>query len=122
MSSLASQLNKGHGNNPFKVDASKFDFINLESLFNKDGENTKYKLLGVYINKKGRFGAEPVAIIDSFKVNLPKHLLDDVQLILDSDEMVLAILEGRLGFQIEPYTNARGKFYSIHWVDLELEN
>ena len=118
MTSLALQLNKGHGNSPFKVDASKFDFINLESLFTKNGENPRYQLLGVYVNKKGRFGAEPVAIIDGFKVNLPKHLLDDVQLILDSDEMVQAIIDGQLGFEIEPYENARGRFYSIHWIDL----
>lgn len=118
MSSFASQLNKSHGNNPFKIDTTKFDFINLESLYTKDGENASYKLLGVYVNKKGRFGAEPVAIIDGYKVNLPKHLLDDVQLILDSDDMVQAILDGRLGFEIEPYTNARGKFYSIQWLDL----
>lgn len=118
MSSLALQLNKGHGNNPFKVDSQKFDFINLESLYTKDGENARYQLLGVYINKKGRFGDEPVAIIDGFKVNLPKHLLEDVQLILDSDDMVQAIIDGHLGFEIEPYENARGKFYSIHWIDL----
>lgn len=118
MSSIASQLNKSHNNNPFKVDASKFDFINLESLYIKDGENTRYKLLAVYINKKGRFGAEPVAVIDDFKVNLPKHLLDDVQVIIDSNDMVQAILDGHLGFEIEPYTNGRGKFYSIQWLDL----
>lgn len=118
MSSLANALNKAHGNNPFKVDSTKFDFINLESLYTKDGENARYKLLGVYINKKGRFGAEPVAIIDGFKVNLPKHLLDDVQLILDSDEMIQAIIDEHLGFEIEPYNNARGHFYSIHWIDL----
>lgn len=116
--SLATQLNKVHGNNPFKVDASKFDFINLESLYTKDGENARYKLLGAYINKKGRFGAEPVAIIEGLKVNLPKHLLDDVQLILDSDEMIEAIIDGKLGFEIEPYDNARGHFYSVHWIDL----
>lgn len=118
MSSLANILNKANGNSPFKVDTSKFDFINLESLYVKDGENKSYKLLGVYINKKGRFGAEPVAIIDGFKVNLPKHLLDDVEMILDSDEMIQAILDGKLGFEIEPYDNARGHFYSIHWIDL----
>ena len=118
MSSLALQLNKNHNNNPFKVDSTKFDFINLESLYVKDGENARYKLLGVYVNKKGRFGAEPVAIIDGFKVNLPKHLLDDVQLILDSDEMIQAILDGKLGFEIEPYDNSRGHFYTIHWIDL----
>ena len=118
MSSLANTLNKSHGNSPFKVDSTKFDFINLESLFTKDGENARYKLLGVYINKKGRFGAEPLAIIDGFKVNFPKHLLDDIQLILDSDDMIQAIIDGHLGFEIEPYENARGHFYSIHWIDL----
>lgn len=118
MSNFASQLNKSHGNNPFKVDASKFDYINLESLYTKDGENVRYKVLGVYVNEKGRFGAEPVAIIDGFKVNLPKHLLNDVQLILDTDQMVQAVIDGHLGFKIEPYDNARGRFYSIQWLDM----
>ena len=118
MSNFASQLNKAHGSNPFKVDATKFDFINLETLYTKDGENARYQLIGVYVNKKGRFGDEPVAVIDGFKVNLPKHLLDDVVTILDNDEMIQAIIEGHLGFEIEPYTNARGKFYSINWLDL----
>lgn len=116
--SLAAQLNRGHANNPFKVDSSKFDFINLESLYNKDGENTRYKVLGVYINKKGKFGPVPIAIIDGFKVNLPKHLLDDIQLILDNDDMIQSIIDGKLGFEIEPYQNARGHFYTIRWIDL----
>lgn len=116
--SLATQLNKVHGNNPFKIDASKFDFINLESLYNKDGEGTSYKVLGVYINKKSKFGDAPVAIIDGFKVNLPKHLLDDIQIILDNDDMIQSIIDGHLGFQIEPYNNARGHFYTIRWIDL----
>ena len=118
MSSLVSQLNKNHGERPFKVNAKDFDYINLKTLYIKDGENTSYKVLGVYINEKGKFGAEPLAIIDGFKVNLPKHLLKDVQMILDNEDMIQAINEGHLGFQIEPYENARGHFYSVRWVEL----
>lgn len=118
MSSLVSQLNKNHGANQFNVNAKDFDYINLKTLYIKDGENTSYKVLSVYINEKGRFGAEPLAVIDGFKVNLPKHLLKDVQMILDNEDMIQAINEGHLGFQIEPYENARGKFYSVRWVEL----
>lgn len=118
MSSLVAQLNKNHGNSPFKVNAKDFDYINLKTLYIKDGEDASYKVLGVYINEKGRFGAEPLAIIDGFKVNLPKHVLKDVQMILDNEEMIQAINDGHLGFQIEPYENTRGQFYSVRWVEM----
>ena len=118
MLDLVSQLNKNHGSNPFKVDTKDFEYINLKTLYIKDGENTSYKVLGVYINEKGKFGAEPLAIIDGFKVNLPKHILKDVEMILDNEDMIQAINEGHLGFQIEPYENARGQFYSVRWVEL----
>lgn len=114
--SIASKLNKG--NSPFSVKTEGFQFTNLKDLYEGNGADVKYTLLGVYVNNKGRFGAEPMAIVDGYKVNLPKHLLDEVQMILDDDEMIQAIIDGKLGFQVEPYTNSRGTFYSVHWIDL----
>lgn len=118
MSNFASQLNKDNYSNQFKVDANMFDTTNLETLYLKDGEGRVYKLLGVYINKNAQFGGKPIAIINGYKVYLPKHLLHNIQSILDSKEMIQSIIDGKLGFKIEPYETLKGRFYSVKWLDL----
>lgn len=118
MTGFASQLNKDNYSRQFKVDANKFKTTNLETLYLENGEDSVYRLLGVYINKNARFGGRPIALVDGYKVYLPKHLLHNAQSILDSKEMIQSIIDGKLGFKIEPYETLKGTFYSVKWLDL----
>lgn len=118
MPRFASQLNKDIYNNPFKINTEDFESINLETLYRENGKDRVYQLLGVYILKNARFGGKPIAIIDGYKVYLPKHLLNNIQTILDNEELTQSVIKGKLGFKIEPYETLRGQFYSVKWLDL----
>lgn len=105
--------------NLFEVDTTNFKYVDLKTLFNTDPDK-QYKLLGVFTNSKGKFGTEPVAIIDGFLVNLPRHLLDTINQFLDSNEVINAIKTGHVGFSIYQYhSNTYNKdAYSVTWLDI----
>lgn len=104
--------------NIFDVDTKNFKWVNLETLFNTDPDKT-YTLLGLF-TKGSKFGKEPDAIIQGFKVNLPRHLLDTVEDMLDDNQVIEAIKAGKVGFKIYSYhSNTYNKdAYSVTWLDL----
>ena len=106
-------------NNIFDVDTTNFKWVDLKTLFDTDPEK-QYKVLGLFTNNGGKFGTEPVAIVDGFLVNLPRHLLDAVQQMLDSDEIVQYIKDGHVAFKIYQYhsTKYNRDAYSIEWLDI----
>lgn len=113
---LFGKLNK---QNVFDIDTKNYKWVKLEELYNTDPDK-KYVLQGVFTTNKSKFGTEPVAIIDGFLVNLPRHLLDDVQGILDNDDMIEAIKQGHAGFEIYSYhsTTYNKDAFSINWLDM----
>lgn len=108
-----------NNSNPFDVDTSNFKWVDLKTLYNTDPKK-KYKALGFFTNSKGKYGTEPCAIIQGFKVNLPRHLLSAVQQFIDNDNIVDYIKQGHCGFYIEPYHSDKYNKdgYSVHWLDL----
>ena len=104
--------------NIFDVDTKNFKWVNLETLFNTDPDKT-YTLLGLF-TKGSKFGKEPDAIIQGFKVNLPRHLLDTVEDMLDDNQVIEAIKAGKVGFKVYSYhSNTYNKdAYSVTWLDL----
>lgn len=74
---------------------------------------------GCFINKGGRYGDSPALICEGFNVNLPSHMIKDIQDILASDEDIAAINAGKVGAYVYQYENSRGgTSYSIRWIDL----
>lgn len=106
-------------NNIFDVDTTNFKWVDLKTLYNTDPEKG-YQVLGLFTNNGGKFGTEPVAIVDGFLVNLPRHLLDAVQQMLDSDEIVQYIKDGHVAFKIYEYHSNKYNrdAYSIEWLDI----
>ena len=106
-------------NNIFDVETNDFKWVNLKTLYDTDPEK-QYKVLGLFTNNSGKFGIEPVAIVDGFLVNLPRHLLVAVQQMLDSDEIIQYIKDGHCGFKIYQYHSSRYNkdAYSIEWLDI----
>lgn len=104
--------------NIFDVDTKNFKWVNLETLFNTDPDKT-YTLLGLF-TKGSKFGKEPDAIIQGYKVNLPRHLLDTVTDMLDDNQVIEAIKAGKVGFKVYSYhSNTYNKdAYSVTWLDL----
>lgn len=123
MSNLMSKFN--HGNNVFGIDVSGYNFIKLSEAYQDEKMFPEHMLsvYGLFINKKGKFQPHPVAIVDTdhkVAVDLPSHLTDDVQNMLDSDEIVNYIKDGHCGIKIEPYFSSTWKknFYGVQWLDI----
>lgn len=112
--------------NPFSdINTEGFNYVDLTDVKQQVGDKP-YTIQGLFINPKGKFGDEPVAIGDHVLVNLPAYLADDVRDMLQDDEVINAIRAGKVGFTIGEYTNdfskhkdgSITKFNSIHWIDL----
>ena len=98
----------------WKVDGKDFPFKKLKEI----GEGNSFTILGLYINKKAKFDAHPVAISSDVKVDLPSHLTEKVEKILASDEMCDAIEAGKCGAEVYKYEAQGKECYSINFKDL----
>lgn len=117
---LMDKYNKG--GITFDIDISGFTFVDLKSLYSK-APNEVFKFDGLYINKKSSFGDHPVAIMckEEMLVDLPAHLVEDVKSMLQDQEVIEAIKNGKVGFSIHEYEQKqfKKKCYGIHWEDIE---
>lgn len=101
MGNLAKYLNVER---VFDVDTSSFDFINLKSLYERDGDGMVYTIRGAYISTKSEYAEEsPLLAIDDMYVNIPQHQLPVVKMMLADKKFIKAINSGELGFVIEQY-------------------
>ena len=74
---------------------------------------------GCFINRGGRYGDSPALICEGFNVNLPSHMLKEIDEIMQNDQDIADINAGKVGAYAYEYTNSRGgKSYSIRWTDL----
>lgn len=105
--------------NRWNIDTTNFEYKKISEIIAADGEDVTYKVFGVMLNK-GKYGPSPVVILESCFVNLPKRMSDDVDAILDNNEDVHDITEGKVGIEFYSYAGKDDKtYYSANWVDLE---
>ena len=118
MATFASKYNR----TGFGIDTTDFKYVKLASLYNdkkEGGEEVIHGISGIYVNKSP-LGLSPV-IIDapnSRLVNLPQHLAETCQNILEDSESVKAIKANKVGYTIYEYETRGKKCYSIRFVDL----
>lgn len=113
-------MSKFNNSNVFGIDTSKYKYVSLETLYNTNPD-AKHKVLGFFINTKGKYGSEPNTIIENnLIVNLPRHLLDTVNEILDNNDYIQYTKEGHVGFSIYQYHSNKYNrdAYSVTWLDL----
>lgn len=105
----------------FDVDTKDYVFTSLGELYKEFGEKKEYKLQGIYINSKSKFGPQPVAIIEGCLVNLPPHMLEQVKTIINDPEQVEDINKGTAGFTIYSYKNKKfgNDCYSVNFIDIK---
>lgn len=99
------------------------EYTNLKDLFSKNGKDTVYEVLGLYINDS-KFGEQGSAVLDDVQVNLPKHMTPVIKEIRGNEKLVEDINDGLVGFEIYQYIprNYDKKAYSIRWVDIEKDD
>ena len=117
--SFAEKYNKG--NVIFDIDIKDFEFMSSYDFIAKYGNNA-VRVDGLYINKKGMYKAHPVAIIVSEKalVDLPAHMTEVVNEILNDAESINLIKKGVVGLKAHEYTDSKyhKKCVGFDWCDL----
>ena len=82
-------------------------------------KETAIKVRGCFISNKGRFGKSGVLVCDGFNVNLPKHMTEDIESILQDPDDIASINNECVGFFTYPYKDSQGgTSYGVTWVDL----
>lgn len=117
---LKGLMSRFNNSNVFGIDTTGYKYVGLEELHNTNPDAT-HKILGLFINNKGKFGAEPNAIIDhKIIVNMPRHLLDTVNELLDDNKYIEYIRQGHVAFKVYQYhSNKYNKdAYSVTWLDI----
>ena len=115
--SLEKLLGKFNGGNRFEYDKEvQREYISLKDLITANGKEKMYPVHALFINKKSLFGDAPVIYSNAYIVNLPQHTLKMVEDIINSEEMVTAINERKIGFRIYAYSDVNKiERYSVNW-------
>lgn len=108
----------------WQVDTSGFEYFKLKDLYDMNGSDEMYTLKGVFVNRNKsekqlkEFGASPVGILEDKLVNLPNHMLNEVEDILKDEEDITAIMNGEAVFKIREYESHGKTCYGIDWQEV----
>jgi hypothetical protein len=113
-----------HGSAQFTVNTDGFEWVNLSDIIKTKGHSV-LKVQKVFIvtptKGKSKGKEKPVLVADNVIIWLPEHCLDDVKKILSNDEYIIAINNGKCGFQTTEYEDTKydnGTCFSGHFVDI----
>lgn len=121
MSSFASRHKKG--GIQWGIDTTDFEYFKLQDLYEKDGADTTYQLLGVFINSNKtekelkEYGPSVVGILGDKLINLPGHMAEEVREIMNSEEDVADIKAGNVWFKIRSYESHGKTCFSPDWLE-----
>lgn len=116
MNNILKKYNKGR---IFEYDTERErTFASLEQLYTNNDETEIYPVEAMFINTKSRFGDAPVIVSGNFMVNFPQHTTSMVKDMIQDDEIVDMVNDGRVGFVIYSYKGKNGSGYSINWCEL----
>ena len=114
---LDNNLNKGTKRFDYEL-TENHEYKKLAELYkeNKDGV---YVVRMFYTNKKSMYGENEVVVTDDYIINLSKHLTETVEKIVENDDYLKLIADGRFAFNIYEYEYKQGKetkkAYSVNW-------
>jgi len=110
------KFNRGSKFNPINTEG--FEYRKLEELYKEYGEEMEYPVKALHVNKT-KYGESVVATTDGYFINLPSHVVNDVKEIIENDELVQMINDGRVSITIYEYYSHKynGTFYGIKWVE-----
>lgn len=107
------------------VATEEFEYFSLKDLLEMNGADATYTLKGVFVNRNKpekqlkEYGPSPVGILEDRLVNLPNHMLGEIEDILASEEDVEAIKAGEAIFKIRTYESHGKTCYSVDWQEIE---
>lgn len=120
--SFAEKHNKGGID--WGIDTEGFEYFDRKDLFEVHGPEHCFVLKGLFINKNKtekelkEYGPSIVAILDDKMMNLPSHMLEEVESILADPEDIESIKAGKVGFTLRKYESHGKDCYGVKWVDI----
>ena len=119
-----SNLNKG-SRFKFSYNKDQVEYLNTKQYIDKFGLDTVMIIRACHINRNGKYGPQATAIVTQtndgpiYGVNLPAHMVDLVEIILDTKDYIDDIDNLRAGLQAKEYIDKDGvKRYSFTFLDL----
>lgn len=92
----------------FKYDESKHrDFITLSKLYEKNGADEVYTVLGGWINKRDKYGDRPEIVIDEHIIDAPRSSVETWNQIFTDDEAIKSINGGECKIKISKFHSDR---------------
>lgn len=95
-----------------------FEFYTCKALYELSGGIT-HAIRGIFLNKKSRYGVNPIVVSDDCFISLPKHLLESCEEMMKDPGTTYLINEGKCGLEIEPYQKEGNTYYTVKWVDID---
>lgn len=108
----------GHNAVKFNYDGSENPYLTFED-YVLETKSQKVKVLGVWVNPKGKYGARGVIVLDGVNLNAPAHLIKDINAIRSNPELVDGINQGKCGLVFRTYEVDGKTFYSGRFCDWE---
>lgn len=120
-----SLANKYNSNRKFNISTEGFPYRKLREVYNDPafGPDTIIPVDACYINTGGKYGESACLASVHFRMmlSLPKHQVPMIKDVLEDQEAIQQIKEGRAAVKIIPWTDAKGDtFYKTEWVDIEV--
>ena len=107
------------------INTENFEYFKLSDLYEMNGPDATYTLKGLFINKNKpekqlkEFGASPVGILEDKLINLPNHMVKEVEEILQDEEDINSIMNGEAVFKIRQYESHAKTCYGVDWQEVE---
>lgn len=116
---IASKYNSVANRFNFQSDSS-FEFFKLQDLFMEDKDEV-WVIKALWINEDSKFGPSPIVVLEDRYISLPGHKLQMVRDLIADDEAVDAINNGKLGFTVYQYNDAKHDktCFSLNLVDID---
>ncbi len=90
----------------FTFNSEGNEFVSLKEYAGKFPEQKVITVRQVF-TYEGKKGLRCALSTEGFNVNLPEHLIKDIQSILAHDDEIAAINEGKCGFRISTYEDTK---------------
>lgn len=105
----------------FEYEVKNETYYSMQEFYESEVIARPAELKALFINTKGKFGEQAIAVCDGFNLRLPTHTVEDVKIMVSDDEIVSEINNGKAFIDVEKYfSNKYNKeCYSPIWVSLD---
>ena len=80
-------------------------FVSAKDLFEQNGATAEYKINGLFINSKSKFGSHPVIASDTFNISLTGSHTDNIMAMMSDEELTQYINEGKIYCKFYEFTS-----------------